>query len=220
MSLEVPPADPAHRQGARSHPALVDGALPGDDLWKEATQGRHLRAHLDGLEHCLNTRAVDHPHPLSLGSTSEAECCCRQVPVALGLLVASFQAGAGSSSDSSRSLTSMMSSQNSQSSSWNSSLAMRMAGLPQRGQVTMVLSFHGRGPVDRSGPRIAAAARAAEERTGRFPRAVRPAAAQDAGSLSVAWPGADRGRLDQGLRMHMVGMVVSTSCALAGPAHE
>src|SRR4029453_5104294 len=39
-----------------------------------------------------------------------------------------------------------------------------------------------RGPGDRSGPRIAAPAGAAEGRTVRLPRAVRPAAAQDAGS--------------------------------------
>jgi hypothetical protein len=39
-----------------------------------------------------------------------------------------------------------------------------------------------RTPVDRSRSRIAAPARAAEGRTARFPRAARPAAAQDAGS--------------------------------------
>ena len=64
-------------------------------------------------------------------------------------------------------------------------------------------------PVDRSDPRIATAVRAAEDRTARFPRAVRPAAARDAGSLSVAWLGLTGERLDQDMRTHMVGMVVS-----------
>jgi hypothetical protein len=74
---------------------------------------------------------------------------------------------------------------------------MRIAGLPQRGHVIMVLSFTAV-PVDRSSPRITAPARAAEGRTDRFPRAVRPSAAQAAGRAGLTGV-----RLDQLVRVRM-----------------
>ena len=51
--------------------------------------------------------------------------------------------------------------------------------------------------MDRSGPRITAAGRAAEGRTACFPGAVRPVAAQDAGSPPVVWPRRTGPGLDQ-----------------------
>jgi hypothetical protein len=96
---------------------------------------------------------------------------------------------------------------------------MRMAGLPQRGQFTMVLSFHGRGRwtgLAPGSPPPAAPTRA--ERPGsRGPSG--PAAAQDAGALSVASPGRTEDRLGQGMRVHLVSMMVQPAAPLAGSAH-
>ena len=76
------------------------------------------------------------------GTAREAECCCRQVPVALGLLLVRsgrrrLELGQLLVAQVDDVVAELAVQQ------LNSSLAMRMAGLPQRGQVIMVLSFHG-----------------------------------------------------------------------------
>jgi hypothetical protein len=61
--------------------------------------------------------------------------------------------------------------------------------------------------VDRSGLRIAAAARAAEDRTARFRRAVRPTFRTPA-RRRAARPGLTGPGSKMDIRMHMIGMVV------------
>ena len=117
----------------------------------------------------------------------------RRLPTAaVGACCGPVQAGAGSSSGSSRSLTSMTSS---------AELAVQQLELlasHENGRVAATRAGHHGpllprpGPVDRSGPRITAAARAAEGRTARFRGHPTPRRT-DAGSPSVAWAAVDRG---------------------------
>jgi RimJ/RimL family protein N-acetyltransferase len=121
---------------------LPTSPSPGTGLVSESSDAAPPSlTHPEGLGECLKTRTVDHPRPFLWAAPTEGECRCLQASRGAWLAPGLVQAGAGSSSGSSRSLRlrSMTSSQNAQSSSWNSSLTMRMAGLPQRGQVTMVL---------------------------------------------------------------------------------